>query len=133
MMLIDEGKPVIFVLLDLSTAFDTVDHNVLFSRLKVIFGLPGEVLEWFGFYLERSLQRLSIHGILSDVQVLLYGVPQGSVLGRLVFTMDTRPRGIIAQRYGVKYHLYADDTELYISLDLDNDLNLSSSLKNLEH
>jgi len=66
-----------------------------------------------------------------DVQFLLSGVPQCSVLGRLVFTMYTRPLGIIAQRYGIKYHLYADDTQLYISLDPDNELNLSSSLNNL--
>jgi len=47
--------------------------------------------------------------------------------------MYTRPLGIIAQRYGAKYHLYADDTQLYISLDDNNELNLSHSLKNLEH
>ena len=105
MMSIDQGKPVIRVLLDLSAAFDTVDHNVLFSRLKDMFGLSGKV---------------SVHGILSDIQFVLSGVPQGSVLGPLVFTMYTRPLGIIAQRYGVKYHLYADDTQLYISLDPDN-------------
>ena len=70
--------------------------------------------------------------ILSDIQFLLSSVPQGSVLGHLVFTMYTRPLGIIAQRYGVKYHLYAADKQLYISLDPDNELNFSSSLKNLE-
>ena len=66
MMSIDQGKPVILVLLD--TAFDTVDHNVLFSRLKDMFGLPGKVLEWFRSYLEQRSQRVSVHGILSDIQ-----------------------------------------------------------------
>ena len=47
MMSIDQAKPVILVLLDLSAAFDTVDHNVLFSRLKDMFGLSGKLLEWF--------------------------------------------------------------------------------------
>jgi len=56
-----------------------------------------------------------------------------SVLGPLVFTIYTRPLRIIAQRYGVKYYLYADDTHLYISLYPDNELNFSSSLKNLKH
>jgi len=76
---------------------------------------------------------VSIRGILFDIQFLLSGVPQGSVLGPLVFTMYTRPLGIIAQRYGIKYDLYADDTQLHVSLIPDNELNFSSSLKNLEH
>jgi len=61
---------------------------------------------------------------------VLSGVPHCSVL---VFTMYTRPLGIIAQRYAVKYHLYSDDTQVYILLDADNELNISSSLNNSEH
>ena len=116
MMSIDQGKPVILVLLDLSVAFDTVEHNVPFSRLKDMFGLSGKV----------RYQRVSVHGILSVIQFLLSGVPQGSVLGPLVCTMHTHPLGIIAQRYWVKYHLYTGDTQLYISLDPE-------SLNNLEN
>ena len=133
MMSTDQGKPILLVLLDSSAAFDTVDHNVLFCRLKDMFGLSGKVLEWFRSYLEQRSQRESVHGILSNVQFLLSGVPQGSVLGPLVFIMYTCHFGIIAPRYGVKYHSYTDDTQLYISLDPNNDLNYSSSLKNIEH
>ena len=68
---------------------------------------------------------------LSNVQFLLSGVPQVSVLGPLVFTIYGRH--LIAHRYGVKYHLHPDNTQLYISLDPDNELNFFSSLKNLEH
>ena len=75
MMSIDQGKPVILVLLGLSAAFDIVDHT--FSRLKDMFGLSGKVLEWFRSYLEQRSQRVSVHGILSDVQFLLSGVPLG--------------------------------------------------------
>ena len=89
MMSIDQGKPLILVHLDLSAAFDTVDHNVLLSKLKDMFGQSGKVLEWFRSYLKQRS-----HGILSDIQFLLSGLPQGSVLG---------PLGIIAQQYGVKY------------------------------
>ena len=108
MMSIDQGKPVITVLLDLSAAFDTVAHNVLFTRLKDM-----KVLEWFRSYVEQGSQIVSVHDILSDVQFLLSGLPQGSVLGLLVFTMYTRPLVIIAQRYGVKYYFYANDKFLH--------------------
>ena len=64
MISIDQGKPVILIPLELSAAFDTVDHNVLFSRLKDMFGLSGKVLEWFRSYLKQRFQRMSVHGIL---------------------------------------------------------------------
>ena len=84
---IDQCKPVILFLLDLSAAFDTVNHNVILSRLKEMFGLSGIVLEWFRSYLKQRSQIVYVHGILSDVQFLLSGVPQGSVLCPLVYTM----------------------------------------------
>ena len=96
-----------------------------------MFGLSGKVLERFRSYLEQRSKRVSVHGILSDVQFLLSGILQGSVIGPRVFTMYARPLGIILRQYGVKYQLYADDTFLYISLDSDNELNFSSSLNNL--
>ena len=131
---IDQGMAVILVPLHLSAAFDTVDHNVLLFRLKYMFGLSGKVLASFQSYLEQRSQRVSVHSILSDVQFVLSGVPRGSVLGPLVFTMCIHPLGIFGQqRYGIKYHLYAGDTQLYVSLDPDNELNFSSSLKKLEH
>jgi len=97
MMSIDKSKPVILVLLDPSAAFDTVEYNVLFSRLKDMFGLSGKILEWFRSYLKQCSQRVSVNGILSDVQFLLSGLPQGSVRDPLFFTMYTHPLGITAQ------------------------------------
>ena len=117
----------------LTTLWECPAFNVLFSRLKHMFSLSGKLLEWFRPYLEQRSQTVSVRGILSDVQFLFSGVPQGSVLGPLVFTMYNRPLGMIAQRCGIKYHLYADDTQLYMSLDPDNESNFSSSLTNLEH
>jgi len=89
-----------------------------------MFGLSGKIFVWFQSNLEQRSQRVSVH-ILSDLQFLLSGVQQDSVLGPLVFTMYTRLLGITAQRYGVIYHLYADDTQLYLSLDPENELNFS--------
>ena len=130
---IDNKKAVVLVLLDLSAAFDTVDHAVLFCRLKNMFGLSGKVLEWFQSYLKLRTQSVSIHDSMSDDCHLQFGVPQGSVLGPLVFVLYTKPIGIIAKKYGVQYHLYADDTQLYVSLDLGNNDEFSSSLQNLKH
>ena len=84
-------------------------HSVLFSRLKVMSGLSGNVLDWFKSYLGQRTQRVSVHDVLSDPICLLCGVPQGSVLGPLIFTLYTRPLGMIAQKYGVGYHFYADE------------------------
>ena len=128
-MSIYQGKPVLLILLDMSAAFNTVDHNVIFSMLKDIFGLSGKVLEWFRSYLEQRSQRVSVHGILSVIQFLLSFVPQSSVLGPLIFTIYTHLLRIIAPRYSIKYHLDADDTQLYISLDPDSELHFSSKTK----
>jgi len=72
MMSIDQSKPVILVILDLSAVFDTVDHKIYFSGLKDMFGLLSKVPEWLRFYLEQCLQRISVHGILSEVQFLYH-------------------------------------------------------------
>ena len=124
-MSIDQGQAVALVLLDLSTAFDTIDHDVLFCRLEKLFCLSENVLDWFTSYLKERSQPASIQDVLS------LGVPQGSVLGPALFTVCTKPLSTIAQRYRVKYHLYADDTQLYVSLDPGNKADVSSSFENL--
>jgi len=99
--------------------------------------IRGECIVCTGNFLLFDQQVLEgsweVFASTSCLVFLLSGVPRGSVLGPLVFTMYTHPLGIIAQRYGVKYQLYADDIQLYISLDPDNELNFSYSLTNLEH
>ena len=83
--IIDNGSGVFLVLLDLSAAFDTVDHTILLSFLENHIGLKGTVLQMFHSYLSDRSQRISVNNALSDMAGLSYGVPQGSVLGPIEF------------------------------------------------
>jgi hypothetical protein len=85
---IDEGKAVLLVLLDLSAA---IDHNILLSRLSNSFGIKGTALKWFRSYLLDRTQVANINGKESEPQYLKFGVPQGSVLGPLLFTAYMAP------------------------------------------
>lgn len=108
------------VLLDLSAAFDTVDHALLLNRLKYRFGIDGTALKWLASYLDGRSQSVVIgdihaHGAHSAPSRLTFGVPQGSVLGPILFTLYTCPLGDICRKHGLQYHLYADDSQLYFA------------------
>ena len=116
----DNKKISILILLDLSAAFDTLDHSILLNRLRDTFGLNGTVLEWFESYLRFRTQSVLIDNVQSEPQTLLYGVPQGSVLGPLCYTLYTTPLGEIIRNHDMSYHMYADDTQLYLSIEPNN-------------
>ena len=84
----EKGKVTALTLLDLSAAFDTIDHSVLIDRLSAWFGVGGYALKWFSSYLADRHQVINIHGSLSYRFSLNFGVPQGSVLGPLLFTLS---------------------------------------------
>ena len=111
------GEATAVVLLDQSAAFDTIDHSTLIECLSSWFGVGGVVLDWFRSYLSDRYQCIKIGSVLSDAKRLLYGVPQGSVLGPILFSLYTTPLSKVIQNHpGIHFHFYADDTQLYVHL-----------------
>jgi hypothetical protein len=111
----DDRKVTLLALLDLSAAFDCVDHDILLSRLQSSFGVDGVVLAWVRSFLSDRQQCVSFGGQLSSEIRLLFGVPQGSVLGPLLFLLYTAEVFDIISSLGLTGHSYADDTQVYIS------------------
>ena len=127
---IDKRRTVILLLLDLSAAFDTVDHDILLFRLQQRFGVTGKPLLWFKSYLSSRMQFVSVDGAASSDHALQCGVPQGSVLGPILYVLYTSPLSDIVKKFNLSYHFYADDSQLYLSfqptIPSDRDLAVSN-------
>ena len=105
-------------LLDLSAAFDTIDHAILLSRFSYSFGIYDTVLVWFTSYLSDRTQTVSVNGSKFLPALLHYGVPLGSVLGPILFVLHTQPLSKIIQHHSLYHHSFSDDNQLYISTSL---------------
>ena len=113
----DAKNKVIVMLLDLSAAFDTVCHSKLLNKLHNKFGLSDTVLKWFTSYLKDRSFTVQIEKSKSSKCWLRIGVPQGSILGPILFILYTKELELIAKKHGLRIHMYADDTQLYIEFN----------------
>ena len=114
-----------------SAAFDTIDHELLLHRLEYHFGISQLALTWIRSYLTGRQQSVSIRNASSETRPLTIGVPQGSVLGPLLFLLYVAPLGHLIDSFEVSRHGYADDTQLYCRLPLNNPNATRSAVDNL--
>ena len=105
----------LLILLDLSAAFDTVNHDTMLRRLEYSFGIQGKALSWFASYLSGRTQRIMINESQFKPFKLECGVPQRSCLGPLLFTLYTSELFEIIKHHLHIIHCYADDSQVYIS------------------
>jgi len=114
-------------LLDLSAAFDTIDHNILITRISSWFGIHGSV--WFKSYLTSRSFLVKCDKDFSSEHISSCGVPQGSVLGPLLFVMYTTPLSTLMSSLSLNHHLYADNTQIFFSF---HHRNFDSSVAHLQ-
>ena len=113
-MAADAGRLTILVMLDYSAAFDTVDHEILLDVLRLSLGLGDTALKWIGSYLSDRTQMIRTGDSCSDVFALSFGVPQGGILGPLLYIIYTADIIVIFEKHGFIVHLYADDSQIYL-------------------
>ena len=110
----DKRQCALLVMLDLSAAFDTVSHDILFKRLESKYGITNQALSWMKSYFDGRTQSVIKNGHMSEPHYLKTGLPQGSILGPFQFTLYSSPLFDIACGHGIEVHMYTDDTQLYL-------------------
>ena len=125
---LDSGKLIFSIFLDFRKAFDSVNHDILLSKLQ-IYGIRGQALDWFRSYLNNRQQYVHVNKCESSLETIKCGVPQGSILGPLLFLIFIND--ITKSSNIFKYILYADDSTLSTCIT-ENELEEHTELINHE-
>ena len=112
---LSKGNISVLALLDFSSAFDTIDHPILVHHLHTDFGFTDAVLQWFSSYLVDPTHYISLSNHCSAFAPVNSGVPRGSVLGPILFTMYIKPLSAIIDSHSVIHHSFTDDLQLQMS------------------
>ena len=128
----DSESGVVLLILDLSVAFDTIDHGILLSTLNSLYGISGDALDWFKSILSNCVRRVITGVTVSECKDLSFGVLQESVVRPKIYCMYTKPISDIIAGHGLSHHFYVlvDDTQLYIAIE--HSANIHSKLLRME-
>ena len=126
---LSKGNISVLALLDFSSEFDTVDHPILVHCLHTDIGFADAVLQWFSSYLTDRTHYVPLCNHCSAFTPVHSGVPQGSVLGHMLFTMCTKPLSAIIDSHSITYHSFADDLQLQMSASPDGISELLHSMQ----
>ena len=110
-----QGEVIAFML-DLSVAFGTIDHDILFSKMENALGIAGPALAWFRSYHWGRTLRIKIDKSFTRVEDILWSVPKGAVLGPLLFLSYLLPLGNFNKMHDLELRVYAEDIELCLSI-----------------
>ena len=122
----EAGSCVILLALDISAAFDTINHDILLSRLEGDYGITGTALDWIFSYISDRECHVAVGSKTSDSWKCTSRIPQGSLLGPLFFSLYVAPIAQIFNSHGIKFHQYADDTQLYTTVKPEDVANLQA-------
>ena len=128
----NDPRVTLLLSLDLSAAFETVDHDTLLHRLQLTIGVNGKVLSWFSSYLSGRSEQIAINDSVSAEVEVHCGVPQGFCLGQLLFTLYSRKFFEIIKHHFPTVHFYADDTQVFILFCPNESLNQLIAAESLE-